>query len=302
MKSSISCSLLAAAMVAGLATMGASPADAATVTCGQVVTSSIKLDADLVDCPGDGLIVGASDITIDLNGHTIDGVSPADYGGGFGIIVRAPHHGVKVVNGTVQEFSFGVWLDRSDDNHLRRLDVTGNNIGVELTEGEGNHIRRSVFDHNRDTGIRLFGADRTRVHHNEFHGGRWGVLLQVGADANRIHRNVIVGDETSTDRGIQIGLDSNRNLVSQNRVSGFDEYGINVDDGERMVIRKNRAIDNPGVGIRIGPDATATTLSRNVANGNGSWGILVLSPVRDPGGNFAAGNGEPDECFGVTCK
>ena len=36
--------------------------------CGATIVEDLRLDHDLV-CAGDGLIVGADDITIDLNGH-----------------------------------------------------------------------------------------------------------------------------------------------------------------------------------------------------------------------------------------
>ena len=44
-----------------------------TVTCGQVLTQSTRLLNDLTDCPLDGLVIGAPNIAVDLNGHTIDG-------------------------------------------------------------------------------------------------------------------------------------------------------------------------------------------------------------------------------------
>src|SRR4051794_40004914 len=44
------------------------------VQCGDVITQDTKLDSDLTNCPGDGIVIGADDIELDLNGHTIDGV------------------------------------------------------------------------------------------------------------------------------------------------------------------------------------------------------------------------------------
>ena len=43
------------------------------VRCGDVITQDTTLDSDLIDCPGDGIVIGASDITLDLGGHTVDG-------------------------------------------------------------------------------------------------------------------------------------------------------------------------------------------------------------------------------------
>ena len=60
---------LTAVVLVGMAT---SPAAAAPpIGCGSVVTKNVVLQADLTDCTGDGLVVGAPGIRIDLNGHRI---------------------------------------------------------------------------------------------------------------------------------------------------------------------------------------------------------------------------------------
>src|SRR3982074_469954 len=46
-----------------------------SLSCGQVIKTSVKLSTNL-DCKSDGLIVGADGITIDLNGHTLNGPGP----------------------------------------------------------------------------------------------------------------------------------------------------------------------------------------------------------------------------------
>src|SRR5207249_4792673 len=48
----------------------------ASVHCGGVITQDTTLHNDLIDCPGAGLTIGAAGISIDLNGHTIDGQGP----------------------------------------------------------------------------------------------------------------------------------------------------------------------------------------------------------------------------------
>jgi len=37
------------------------------------ITTDTKLANDLTACPGDGIVIGADNITLDLNGHMIDG-------------------------------------------------------------------------------------------------------------------------------------------------------------------------------------------------------------------------------------
>src|SRR3954453_19115412 len=65
-------------MLSGLGALAlfSAPAQAnppVTVSCGQTLTQSVKLANDLSNCPNNGLLIGADNITLDLNGHTIDG-------------------------------------------------------------------------------------------------------------------------------------------------------------------------------------------------------------------------------------
>ena len=43
------------------------------MSCGDTITTDTTLDSDLVDCPTNGIVIGADNVTLDLNGHTIDG-------------------------------------------------------------------------------------------------------------------------------------------------------------------------------------------------------------------------------------
>ena len=109
------------------------------VECGDVITQDTKLDSDLIDCPGDGLEIGADNVTLDLNGHTVDGDGDARPGlgcdtgirnGGFDNCSRqdAGHGGVTIRNGTVREFAHGVQVIIADHNsllHLRLYDNSG---------------------------------------------------------------------------------------------------------------------------------------------------------------------------------
>ena len=59
--------------VALLVALLPSTAIATHVSCGDVITQDTTLDSDLVNCPGEGVVIGASGITLDLAGHLIDG-------------------------------------------------------------------------------------------------------------------------------------------------------------------------------------------------------------------------------------
>ena len=64
------------ALIAAALAMSAGPRTppvATSVTCGQTVTSSVRLTNDLTDCSGDGLVIGADAITVNpyLGGEAV---------------------------------------------------------------------------------------------------------------------------------------------------------------------------------------------------------------------------------------
>ena len=105
------------AIVFGVAAERSSAADLA---CRDVVIAGTTLQADLT-CSGDGLIIGADDITVDLSGHTIQAtcsVGPCPVTSG---IDNAGYDHVRIVNGTVKSFERGILLDGADHNKLSNL-------------------------------------------------------------------------------------------------------------------------------------------------------------------------------------
>jgi hypothetical protein len=99
--------LLATALLAAAILLALAPASAlaAHVGCGDTITTDTKLDSDLIDCPGNGIVIGADNITLDLNGHTIDGTSSSGDG-----VANVAHLGATIKGGTIQGFGVGVRL------------------------------------------------------------------------------------------------------------------------------------------------------------------------------------------------
>src|SRR3954447_10185545 len=65
--------LIATAAASLVLAAGAGATRSKPVACGDTITASVRLDHDLADCPDNGIVIGADGITLDLNGHTIDG-------------------------------------------------------------------------------------------------------------------------------------------------------------------------------------------------------------------------------------
>ena len=122
----------------------APPAPAA-VRCGESITRSTLVTNDLAECPGDGLVIGAPRIVLDLGGHTIDGV-----GLGSGVL-NDGFAEVTVRNGTVQDFDHGVEL-LSEDGAERRRGSHGSGERADrdraLRRGPGNAILDNTVEEN----------------------------------------------------------------------------------------------------------------------------------------------------------
>ena len=101
-------------------------------SCGQVITQNVILTSNLNCADSDGLIVGASDIVIDLNGHTISGPdvdSQEKASSKVGIMIPNMNN-VVVQDGTLQGFQAGILMTGSQNVELSNIISKDNQIGA----------------------------------------------------------------------------------------------------------------------------------------------------------------------------
>ena len=324
--------VILALVVAGFLAFGADQARASHVDCGGTIISDTKLDSDLTNCPGIGIVIGADNITLDLNGHTIDGdgVLGCDefYACDFGVDNTAGHDGVKIENGSIRDFATAVFVLDASNNRLRRVSASHNILGgvlliaspharVEHTSISANGLTTDqagliVFDSsdvridgssvrdNGDIGMFLQGVDDSRVTGNSVSGNpEAGVIL----DGNR---NEVSGNRASKNGdGISVGGDSN--TIVTNRVS--DSFtcpdgcgaGIGSTGGTGNLIARNFVIRASRAGIWIadfeqegGLPEISTVVERNLVVDSEIDGVLVESTVTDTllNRNIAIGAGD----------
>ncbi|HEY3427958.1 MAG TPA: DNRLRE domain-containing protein, partial [Acidimicrobiia bacterium] len=143
-----------------------------TVHCGQVLTESTLVGNDLLGCLGEGLVIGAPDIVVDLNGHTITSgaiIEPGEEDGLLPGIRNGGHTNVVIRNGTVSRFGYGVLLGAgTTHNVVEGMTLSGNILaGVYLFDADngrtGNTVRNNFIDHNGETGITLTSDSENSV-------------------------------------------------------------------------------------------------------------------------------------------
>ena len=223
----------------------------AAVACGDFIVESISVQNDIVDCPGHGLIVGAPGITIDLNGHVIDGVGQ-DAG-----ILNHGHDSVTVMNGTVREFDYG----------------------VQLNPGTGLNVLTSLrLEANQEAGAALADADEggagTTVRGNTFVGNGFGLGIYSGTRGTVVRDNTFTANQAD---GVRIEH-SRGNLVTANRVTVSGGFGIVAEGGGENTIVRNVLESNGGAGIAVGAELLPSNDNRveeNTVRGSNGPGIAV---------------------------
>ena len=281
-------------------TIGPAPA-AAAVSCGQVVTQSIRVTNSLSDCPADGLVIGAANITLDLDGQTIDGV-------GVGTGIRNPQFdGVTIANGLVQEFGRGVGVDPSAYGVVTGMTVQLNGeSGIELAGVDGAVVRDSSATANGG-GIALLGGSTDSVVHNTTvtgnigdgiaaretgavviednavtGSGAAGIALEDSVDAVVVHNNL-----SGNALGIDASLGSHRGVFEENTVSAGDD-GIRVAESATARIVDNVVEQISGAGITLDAAADAV-VRRNDLRFNGNGIALADSSGASVSSNDASG-------------
>jgi parallel beta-helix repeat protein len=259
-RTAVSRVLVLVLVVAGLTVLGAGSALASHVGCGDTITADTTLDSDLVNCPNNGIVIGADNITLNLNGHTIDGDGQLTEDCGDDEIcddgvVNDGHSGVTIEGGSVREFALGVLVLGARHDRLLDLSVTRNMFpGLVVANSpraqvEGNVVAANGL-HTDEAGVVLFASPHSRIARNSIlDNGDIGLFAPI-ADDTVFERNLLSGNPEA---GILIDQ-SNRNLFRHNRLSRNGE-GITI-AGNRNVITQNFVSDSraglPGDGGGLG--------------------------------------------------
>lgn len=273
------------ALVAATAGIGASllapMAAQANAVCTQSITASMTLTHDL-NCPGNGLFINASNVTLDLGGHTITG--PAPSGAGFrGVNVGQNRTGVTVRNGAILGFDQGVDVQSGAHNTaLTGLLLDGNATGIRINTGANSNrvTANTIVNTTQFSGIQM-GGNGHLVEDNTFNNGNGaGVFLSGNDDVVQNNRFNDMGQNA-----VSIGaFPSNPGPFFNNRVIGNQVNGSGrVGNATSMVVSNGsgtRFEGNTINGRRLTPgifvlNSAGTVVSGNTLVNNSSTGVLV---------------------------
>ncbi len=198
---------------------------AQSAQCGQRITSNFMLANDL-KCSGDAFVIVADNVTLDLGGRTITGPGmgpqtwPQPQLDSVGVRTGG-HTGVTIRNGTISEFStgiyfvdmaksriedvtsqrsrYGFYIHASNESVIRRSTVVGNIYGLHLQDAndslvEGNNLVRQTYNSPGGYGIYLYRSTGNRIVENTIENNvNWGIWFS-DARNNRVFRNNVAGN------------------------------------------------------------------------------------------------------------
>ena len=160
-----------------------------SLSCGEVITKSVKLSANL-DCKTDGIIVGGNGIVIDLNGYTIKGPGPASSKIG---VMLANNNGVQVNGpGTITNFQAGILNTGGDSNSVNRVTFTENEIAIFNTGAKTTSIQENMMDSNK-IGFASHSSSGTVMKTNLLLSNALAGVTLVNSQGNEVSTNIIKG-------------------------------------------------------------------------------------------------------------
>ncbi len=217
-------------------------------------------------------IVNTSDVTIDLNGHTIYG--PGQNGSGGSGIYSAAGNNITITNGTFSNFNgYGIDLPVAQA-HISKVKIVGCNTGIRV---DGGLIENNLVTENGDYGIVCGNAFYPAVimnnvvsNNDNLEGGIFdfpAIFVTTNCD--------IIGNNVTGNLADGIYVTNNNCKITGNTVinnTGYD--GAIYVTGNTCIITGNNVNSNSGVGgIMVGGN-NCTITGNNVAN-NSAYGIYA---------------------------
>lgn len=252
--------MLAAAAAIAVPLAASSTASAQTARCGAVITSDTTLTQNVGPCPGNGLIIGADHVTLDLNGHSVTGDPQARQADSVGVLFRGVRSS-KVLDGTVQQFDAGVAVTGGGGNTVRGITARDNvNYRVITGVNAQPNFEDNPPDCDYGDGITTTDSSGNRITRNRAirNGPFSGISLVGDSDGNRATENVVRDNDVVN--------------VSPNGASTI--CGAGASAGGQGPMPTGRPVQD--IGIRVeGPDADRNRVVYNVVQRNALIGIAI---------------------------
>jgi len=252
------------------------------------IESDYTLDSDLT-FSGDGFIINADGITLDLNKYKIIGSNV-----GTGVVLNG-RTGVTIKNGNIENFKFGINLNASSGNSIAGMTAIGNQIvgfglfdssdsnslagntasdnsdGISVYSSNDNNIAGNTASDNSGSGILLLATSDTNVAGNTVTGNELHGISLIETKSSNLAGNTATNNDFD---GISLIESSNENNLAGNTVTNNKQNGINVYESDDNGVFGNTARNNKYAGISVIESSDNTLMGNNIKD-NDNYGIVL---------------------------
>jgi parallel beta-helix repeat protein len=231
---------------------------------------SYELTADITDSGAERCIwIQSSNVSVDGQGHTIDGVDGADT---IGIEIREPTKvsesaeelsNVDVTDAVVTDWAKGLSYFVVTEGSVTDLRVASNDEGIDLEDASQFAVAGNTITANEGSGITDFGANAEIADNEITDNGGSGIALSGGSYDIR---NNTVNDNAGNGISLLASF-ADAGTITNNTASGNGFDGIDVADSLPDRIADNTAIDNGRAGISL-EETFGLELTGNTVNDN----------------------------------
>jgi parallel beta-helix repeat protein len=203
--------------------------------CGEVVQGNVNLTSNLV-CTGDGLIVGADNTVINLNGYTISG--PGQQSSKVGIVVPDNDNVAIMGDGSIKGFQAGVLITGANTVQVKLVGLTGNEIGIFATGARGVTLSQNTI-YNNNLGVAMHSSNGASIIGNMLSGDTLAGLTLVNTQKSIISANNVEGGQN----GLFLDAQSHDNTINMNNIL-HNVIDLNNANGLAPNINVNSFADN----------------------------------------------------------
>jgi nitrous oxidase accessory protein NosD len=218
-------------------TPAATPASAAVTNpaCGEVVQGNVNLTANL-KCSGDGIIVGADNVNINLNGYSI--IGPGQQSSKVGVVIPNNNNIMVMGPGVISGFQAGILATGSNNVQVKNIIlknneiavfttgstntqvsdniINNNNLGVASHSSRGASLMSNLINNNQLAGVTLVNTHKAIITANNIEGGQNGLFLDAQSSENTINMNNVLHNVIDLNNANGLAPNINVNSYSDN--------------------------------------------------------------------------------------
>jgi parallel beta-helix repeat protein len=263
--------------------------------CGDIITQDTVLDHDLLNCSGNGLVIGADNITLDGNGHTISGtLAEETYG-----IYSNGKSGITIRNCIITNFDLGIRFDSVSNSTIANNLIMNNTDGAFLYDSSNNVFHSNTVSDNKNSGlfVYVYSNNNTLFNNTMSDNGENG-LEMLASYFNTIYNNTVSNDV----EGFHLSTAASNNTFFNNSATNNRDDGFHLYSGAYYnTIYDNVVNNNTNFGFDL-YSACYNAFYNNTISNNGLDGFELYSVYNDTFHDNTINNNSRDGFWLHNCE